>query len=187
MTSSTPDGAGGATETSETKGGPVPRPPSRWWTFLACAVILGVAGGVGLVLRQPWLFPSLGPTVILLLESPTEKSARMGNTLVGHMVGVAAGLGALAVTGTYGQPSAPVAGLSLGYVLAGALSVTVTMLVLHLARRPHPPAGATTLLVSLGIMTTATQLLSLLGAVLLVTVLAVAATRRERSVAGSVT
>lgn len=84
-------------------------------------------------------------------------------------------------------PPAPVAGLAPGYVLAGALSETVTMLILHVARRPHPPAGAATLLVSLGVMTTPTELLSLLGAVLLVTVLAVAATRRERSIAGSVT
>jgi CBS-domain-containing membrane protein len=90
------------------------------------------------------------------------------------------------VTRTSGHPPATVAGLSPGYVLAGALSVTVTMFVLQLARRPHPPAGATTLVVSLGVMTTPTQLLSLLGAVLLVPGLAVVATRRERSVAGSV-
>jgi hypothetical protein len=34
---------------------------------------------------------------------------------------------------------------------------------------PHPPAGATTLIVSLGVLTTPAQLLAMAGAVLLVT------------------
>lgn len=36
-------------------------------------------------------------------------------------------------------------------------------------RRPHPPAGATTLIVSLGVLSTPPQLLSMAGAILLVT------------------
>lgn len=153
------------------------RPSSSWWKLLSCVIILGVVGGIGLLLHQPWLFPSLGPTVILMLESPTEPSARLSNTVIAHLVAVAVGLGSLLVCGLYGQPSAPVAGLSPRYVIAGVLSVTVTMFVLMAVHRPHPPAGATTLLVSLGILTTPAELLSVLGAVVVVAVLCWLATR----------
>jgi hypothetical protein len=40
-----------------------------------------------------------------------------------------------------------------------------------MARMPHPPAGATTLIVSLGILTTPAQLASMAGAVVLITTL----------------
>jgi CBS-domain-containing membrane protein len=55
------------------------------------------------------------------------------------------------------------------HVLAGALSVALTTLVLTTLRMPHPPAGATTLIVNLGVLTTPAQLLSMAGAVVLVT------------------
>ena len=161
----------------------VNRPTSSWWKALSCIVILATAGAIGLVLHQPWLFPSLGPTVILMLESPTEPSAHLVNALVGHLVAVVVGVLALLVCGLYGQPSVPAAGLSPRYVIAGVLSVVATMLALMALHRPHPPAGATTLLVSLGILTTPAELASVLGAVVVVAALSWAATspvRREQ-------
>lgn len=146
------------------------------------AVILAVVGAMGLVLHPPWLFPSLGPTAMLMLESPEDPSARFGNALVGHVVAVVVGLGALFVCGLYGQPSAPTAGLSGRYVVAGVLSVAVTMLVLGIVHRPHPhpPAGATTLIVSLGILSTPAELASVLGAVVVVAGLSWLATSAAR-------
>jgi hypothetical protein len=38
-------------------------------------VVLALAGAVGLVLHLPWLFPSLGPTVMLFFESPEQPSS----------------------------------------------------------------------------------------------------------------
>ncbi len=144
------------------------------------AVILAVVGAIGLVLHQPWLFPSLGPTAMLMLESPEDPSARFGNALVGHVVAVVVGLGALLGCGLYGQPSAPTAGLSVRYVVAGVLSVAVTMLVLAIVHRPHAPAGATTLIVSLGILSTPADLASVLGAVVVVAGLSWLATSAAR-------
>lgn len=135
---------------------------------LLCAAVLAVSGCVGLIVHQPWLFPSLGPTVMLLFESPEQPSARPLNTLVGHLVGIAAGWAALVAFGLNGQPPAPVAGLTVGFVAAGAVSVAVTTAVLTGLRLPHPPAGASTLIVSLGILTSPTQIASMVGAVVLV-------------------
>lgn len=132
-------------------------------------VVLALAGAVGIGLHLPWLFPSLGPTVMLFFESPEQPSARPANTLVGHLTGLITGVLCLYAFGLQDSPSAPVGGLSVPYVAAGALSVALTTLTLTWLRRPHPPAGATTLIVSLGILTTPPQLLSMAGAILLIT------------------
>ena len=132
-------------------------------------VVLALCGAVGLAVKQPWLFPSLGPTAMLFFESPREKPARPTNTLVGHLVGIAVGWAMLTIFRLDPLPPVPVAGLTPGYVLAGALSVAVTSLVLIGIGRPHPPAGASTLIVSLGLLTTPIQLGAMALAVLLLT------------------
>ncbi|THG33578.1 HPP family protein [Naasia lichenicola] len=118
---------------------------------------------------QPWLFPSLGPTVMLFFQSPGQPASRPLNAAVGHLIGIAVGIACFAAFGLAGQPPAPVGGLTAGYVAAGALSVALTTAILSLLKLPHPPAGATTLIVSLGILTAPAELLSMAAAVLLVT------------------
>ncbi|MDQ0734474.1 HPP family protein [Arthrobacter agilis] len=134
-------------------------------------VVLAASGAIGLALHAPWLFPSLGPTVMLFFESPREQSSRPSNALIGHGVGLLAGVACLYGFGLQDDPSVPVGGLTAAHLLAGALSVAVTTLVLTWARRPHPPAGATTLIVSLGILTGVEQLLAMAGAIVFITVL----------------
>jgi HPP family len=132
-------------------------------------VVLALCGATGLATKQPWLFPSLGPTVMLFFESGRQRTARPQNALVGHLVGIAVGAALLHTFGMAESPPAPVAGLTAGYVAAGALSVALTSLLLLVIRHPHPPAGASTLIVSLGILTTPTELLTMAAAVVLVT------------------
>jgi len=132
-------------------------------------VVLALTGAVGLALKQPWLFPSLGPTVMLFFESPEQPSSRPKNALVGHGVGLVAGALCFYALGLQGTPPAPVGGLTPLYVVAGALSVAITTLVLSLMKLPHPPAGATTLIVSLGIFVQPVQLLAMAGAIVLIT------------------
>jgi hypothetical protein len=147
------------------------RPVGAAYTGLLCLLVLAVAGLVGLLLKQPWLFPSLGPTVMLFFESPRERSARPLNTIAGHLIGLVIGYACYLALGLNGAPPAPVGGLTPAYVAAGALSVALTTVVLTLLALPHPPAGATTLLVSLGILAKPIDLLDVAGAVVLITVL----------------
>jgi CBS-domain-containing membrane protein len=139
------------------------------YAAVLCLIVLALAGAVGIALKQPWLFPSLGPTVMLFFESPEQPSARPLNALVGHGVGILAGVACLLALGLQGQPPAPEAGLTPSYVLAGAISVAITTLVLTFLRLPHPPASASTLIVSLGILTQPLQLVSMMAAVILIT------------------
>lgn len=123
---------------------------AAYGALLSFAVI-GLVGALGLFARQPWLFPSLGPTIFLLAASPDEPAARAWNTFVGHGVGVAAGFGALFLFGAQDAPAAIGAGgLSLARVAATAVAVGATVMVQALARAQHPPAAATTMLITLG-------------------------------------
>jgi CBS-domain-containing membrane protein len=116
--------------------------------------------------RQPLLFPSLGPTAFLLFYTPQAASACPRNTLAGHLIGVLAGYGALAA---FGLSDAGPAGthVTAARIGAAALSLGVTAGAMAWLRVPHPPAGATTLIISLGLLTRPVELAVLMLAVVL--------------------
>jgi hypothetical protein len=136
------------------------------------AVALALAGLVGVLLHQPWLFPSLGPTLMVVLETPGQPAAHPRNVVVGHAVGVAAGYVALMLTGLRTAPSAIQAGLDGRHVTAAVVALALTVVVLQVIRLPHAPAGATTLIVGLGILTSPGDLLIIMLSVVLVTIVA---------------
>jgi hypothetical protein len=136
------------------------------------AVAMALAGLVGVLLRQPWLFPSLGPTIMVIAETPATPGAHPRNVFVGHVVGMAAGYLALVLTGLRTAPSTIETGLDARRVVAAVFALVVTVLALQLLRTPHAPAGATTLIVGLGILKTPGDLVVIVLSVLLVTVVA---------------
>lgn len=141
------------------------------YAAILCLITLAVLGLMGLLSHLPWLFPSLGPTVMLFFESPEQPASRPVNTLVGHGVGLLAGIACFHVVGVAAAGSAPVDGLHAPHLVAGAVSVAVTTLVLSLLGLPHPPAGATTLIVSLGILSSPAQFGVMAAAIALLTLL----------------
>jgi hypothetical protein len=93
------------------------------YAALLCLMVLALAGAVGILTKLPWLFPSIGPIVMLFFESPEQPAARPMNTIVGHGVGITAGALCLFAFGLQGDQPAPVGGLNPGYVAAAAASV----------------------------------------------------------------
>jgi CBS-domain-containing membrane protein len=147
------------------------------YAFLLCAAALAAVGVVALVVGQPYLFPSLGPTVMLFFESPMQKASAPRNALVGHGVAILAGAVCLLMFGLADAPPILQEGVTGPRIGAAALSVALTALVLKLLATPHPPAGATTLIVSLGLLTSAAELFAIAVGVVLVTVVGVALNR----------
>jgi CBS-domain-containing membrane protein len=123
-------------------------------TGLGLAVIGLLAWWTG----QPLLFPSLGPSLMLVLEAPSQPAAQTANILVGHFVGLFVGVFALIVTGLQGAAPVTEAGTTGARVLAAALALSLTTVILHVIDRSHAPAGATTLIVSLGLMDSPSEL-----------------------------
>jgi CBS-domain-containing membrane protein len=137
--------------------------------FVGSAVAVVVAGVVALVSHQPWLFPSLGPAIMLHVEKPRAPESSPRHTLIGHAVALLSGYGMLALCGLTGHRSVLDEGVSTVRIVAAAGSLAVTAVVLLLVKASHPPAGATTLIVSLGLLHTPVQLAVAAGAVVLVT------------------
>lgn len=129
-----------------------------------------VSGLVALATGQPWLFPSLGPTAMLQTEQPTSDGSTPRNTLIGHAVALLAGYGSLALFGLRSAAPALAGGITPARIAAATFSLAVTAAVLLLVHRPHAPAGATTLIVSLGLLRTPLALLVAFASVCVVTV-----------------
>lgn len=140
------------------------------YSLVASALAVGVSGLLAYLFQQPLLFPSLGPTAYLFFESPMSAPSSPRNTIIGHSVAVVAGGVSLAAFGLLEAPSILQAGPTAQHVASGVLSVALTGGALPLFRSSHPPAGATTLIVSLGLLQTVPEVLALIAGVLILTV-----------------
>jgi CBS-domain-containing membrane protein len=140
------------------------------FAFVNGLIAIGVMALVALATGEPFVFPSLGPTAFLLFYTPLLPAASPRNTLGGHAIGAAAGYLALVVFGLTDAAPALATHVSGARVGAAALSLGLTSGAMVWARVPHPPAGATTLIVSLGILREPAQLGVLMIAVLLLVV-----------------
>jgi CBS domain-containing membrane protein len=138
--------------------------------FATCTFTIATSGFAAYAFKQPLFFPSLGPTVYLLCESPMAPMSSPRNTIIGHFVAVIVGGISLAVFGLLGTPSVMQVGVSLARISVGALSVACTGAILLLLRASHPPAGATVLIVSLGFLQTPQELIALMAGVVILTV-----------------
>jgi CBS-domain-containing membrane protein len=132
-------------------------------------VSIGVMAAAAWATGSPFVFPSLGPTAFLFFYTPLAPSAAPRNTIFGHAIGALAGYLSLVLFGLTDAAPALATGVSPARVGAAALSLGLTSGLMVWLKVPHPPAGATTLIISLGILTSPTQLAVLMLAVVLLT------------------
>jgi CBS-domain-containing membrane protein len=155
---------------------------SRLWilglfAFVNGLISIGLMAFAALVTGAPFIFPSLGPTAFLLFYTPTQPAASPRNTIGGHLIGVVAGYLSLVVFGLTDRGPALAEGVQWTNVLAAALSLGLTSGAMVWFKVPHPPAGATTLIISLGILREPWQLAVLMLAVGLLVVQGIAINR----------
>jgi len=140
------------------------------------AVHIGVTTGLliallGLIVwatGRPFIFPSLGPTAFALALNPKDNSFRQ--VVGGHLCGVLSGLLAYHTTAaglTVTTVHAPFSESSLWLSVSGSLSVALTAGGMLLTRTLHAPACATTLIVSLGLLSGFTEAAIIMAAVVL--------------------
>ena len=145
-------------------------PPRLVWAlyvlvngFLTIALLALLA----VVTNSPFVFPSLGPTAYLLFIAPLAENSSPRNTILGHAIGLVCGYAAFATTGAATIPFGVHTGVYWPRIVAAALSLSATGAFMVLLRAGHPPAGATTLIVSLGIISKPKELVIIEVAVLL--------------------
>lgn len=140
------------------------------YAFIGCLTTISLIGVMGLLVHWPLLFPSLGPTVILFFERGQRPAAWPRSTLIGHGIAIGAGWLSLILFGLLNEPNILITGVTPLHAAATAFSVALTAFVKHLFHAPHPPAGATTMIISLGFFTTLPQLGVLALSIILVTI-----------------
>ena len=128
------------------------------YTGLGSLFAIALSGLWAWLFKQPLLFPSLGATAFLFFETPTAEVGTPRNAIIGHFVGIVAAVVSLAIFGLLHAPSVYIQGVTPARIGAVALSVALTGAVLRVLRAAHPPAGATTIIVSSGLLARSTQL-----------------------------
>lgn len=105
---------------------------------------------------QPFIFPSLGPSAFSLVMN-REDEATWRRVIGGHLIGVVGGLLAYHLIAHGLTLAAFPSALShplLCLTVSGVISVVLTTLGMLAVKAQHPPACATTLIVSLGLLAT---------------------------------
>jgi len=136
-------------------------PPRLVWAFFVFVngfLSVAILAGLALVFQTPLVFPSVGPTAVMLYFAPLAPTASPRNTLCGHAIGIGCGYASLWLVGLEHAPSALLEELHWRRVLSAALSLATTGAFMVLLDVVHAPAAATALIVALGIITTPAHL-----------------------------
>jgi CBS domain-containing membrane protein len=144
---------------------------------VSSAVSIATITAVAYLSDHPLVVPSLGPTAFLVFNRSQSPAARPRNIMVGHLIGAVAGYLALATFGLAHAPPVTHGGLTPPRIGAAALSIALTTGAMILFGAEHGPAGATTLIISLGFMTTVSSVALLMAGVVALAIQGVAIDR----------
>jgi CBS-domain-containing membrane protein len=147
------------------------------FTFVNSFLTITILAGLAMILRAPFVFPSLGPTAFLFFFVPRSPAATPRHAIYAHAIGLVCGYAALVIFGLPHEAAAMAGPVDLRRVLAAALSLSLTGALMIAFKAVHPPAGATTLIVSLGIVTAVRHLIVIEAAVGLLTLQAIVINR----------
>jgi CBS-domain-containing membrane protein len=138
------------------------------YVFINSGVAIAVMAGLAMATSQPFVFPSLGPTAFLLFYSPLAPNAAPRSCIFGHLIGVLAAYLSLVIFGLT-DVAPDLYDITPARIGALALALALTLSLMAWFDIPHAPAGATTLIVALGLLRTPEQLAILMAAVVLLT------------------
>ena len=121
------------------------------YVVIASTLTMAIIGALAVWRSEPFIFPPLGPTMFLLFAFPLAQEANPRNAIGAHVVGLLAGIIALAVFGLVNVPTdtTDLDWNRLGAILFGlALAIAVLMGL----RILHIPGVATALVVAMGLL-----------------------------------
>lgn len=148
-------------------------PALSFYSFLGNGLSIGVLSIVALLTQSPFVYPGLGPTGFLLFSVTSSPMACPRNAIVGNAIALAVGYLCLILTGLTGAESALTIGFTWPRAIAVTLSIALTSGLLDLLHVQHPPAGASTLIVSLGLITIPWKLGIVLASIVILVLLAI--------------
>lgn len=147
------------------------------FAFVNGAIAIGIMTVAAAITGQPFIFPSLGPTVFLLYADPLSAPASPRNTILGQAIGVGVGYAALVTLGLTNARVELGGEITGRRIAAAALALGLTSGLMVWTRLVHPPAAATSLMVALGLLHRGSDFAVLMLAVLLVVAQAIVVNR----------
>lgn len=132
----------------------------RVGTSLYSGLLFTVLGVIAWVSGQPFIFPSLGPSAFILAFERRGERTRIYRVVGSHLIGGVMGFLAytlLASGVSLTTTPEPLSTAGLGLALSGMLSIVLTSWGMIATDTIHAPACATTLIVSLGLLSTPVQ------------------------------
>lgn len=133
--------------------------------------LLLVVGALAWITGRPLIFPSLGPSALVVAVAPEAEAVDARRFVGSHLIGILVGLGCYHVLVGSGSIQGIEAAFTLDQgrlALSGVLSVVLTSLSMHQTDTVHSPACATTLIISLGLLPGLDDGVTILAAVVLV-------------------
>lgn len=140
----------------------------RVGTSLYAGLLFTVLGVIAWGSGQPFIFPSLGPTAFVLAFDRQSDRTQNRRIIGSHLIGGVAGLVAWAVLASGVSITAtPPPFSSSGFRLAASATVSIVLTSWSMIATDtiHPPACATTLIVSLGLLSTPLRVGIIVGSV----------------------
>lgn len=140
----------------------------RVGTSLYAGLLFTVLGLIAWGSGQPFIFPSLGPTAFVLAFDRQSDRKQRYRIIGSHLIGGIAGLMAWVVVAsgipiTATPPSFSIEGFRLA--ASATISIVLTSWAMIATDAIHPPACATTLIVSLGLLSTPFRVGIIVGSV----------------------
>lgn len=145
----------------------------RVGSTLHTGLLISTTAALAWLSGLPMLFPSLGPSAFVLALFPDSEASGPRRVIGGHVVGVLAGLLAyhlLAAGITMAASPDPASLEGLRLAASGVLATTLTAGGMLATETRHPPACATTLIVSLGLLPTLLEGALIVGSVVVLVI-----------------
>ena len=142
----------------------------RVGTSLYAGLLFTVLGAIAWASGQPFIFPSLGPSAFILAFERQSERTRTYRIVGSHLIGGVAGLltwsllaAGISITTT--PPAFSVEGFRLA--ASATISIVLTSWAMIATDTVHAPACATTLIVSLGLLSTPLQVAIIIASVVI--------------------
>jgi hypothetical protein len=140
----------------------------RLGTSLYAGALFTALGLLAWASGQPFIFPSLGPSAFILAFDRRGDRTRTYRVVGSHAIGAVAGFAAYTVFAADGSLTATPPGFStagLRLTASAVVSIVLTSWGMIATDTNHAPACATTLIVSLGLLSTPLEVAMILGSV----------------------
>lgn len=136
---------------------------------LGSATAIAIVALAAMYTAEPMLMPPLGATAFVCFHKPDAPAAKPHVVILSHFIGIVCGVIGLAAAGLLSAPSVSIAGVGVSRVAAVAMALGLTCGAMNITKMLHPPAGATTLVVSMGLIVKLEHLMAFeAGAILMV-------------------